>query len=108
MPLDSRVPSGLTHFFSQALLRSRGVPGIDNSTYRLSSQSSQGIRRKVLITKPYHTYFSSLIRSKVRISPAFAPMGPRFSLPHQVGAYIGGGGLQHERHVINVSESLAR
>ena len=48
------------------------------------------------------------IRSKVRISPAFAPMGPRFSLPHQVGAYCGGGGLQHVSHVINVSESLAR
>ena len=41
-------------------------------------------------------------RSKVRISPAFAPMGPRFTFPHQVGAYIGGGSLQHVRHYINV------
>ena len=35
-------------------------------------------------------------------------MGPRFSLPHQVGAYVGGGSLQHVCHVTNVSESLAR
>ena len=41
-------------------------------------------------------------RSKVRISPAFDPMGPRFTFPHQLGAYIGGGGLQHVRHIIKV------
>ena len=37
-------------------------------------------------------------RSKVRVSPALCTLGPRLPLPHQVGAYIGGGGLQHVRH----------
>ena len=39
-------------------------------------------------------------RSKVRVSPALCTLGPRLPLPHQVGAYIGGGGLQHVRHII--------
>ena len=47
-------------------------------------------------------------RSKVRISPALCTLGPRLALPHQVGAYVGGGSLELVRHVINVSESLAR
>ena len=37
-------------------------------------------------------------RSKVRVPPALCTLGPRLPLPHQVGAYIGGGGLQHVRH----------
>ena len=49
-----------------------------------------------------------IIRSKVRISPALCTLGPRLALPHQVGAYVGGGSLQHVCHVINVSGSLAR
>ena len=44
--------------------------------------------------------------SKARIFPAFCTLGPRLSLPHQVGAYVGGGGLQHVRHLINVDGSL--
>ena len=46
-------------------------------------------------------------RSKVRISPAFCSLGPRLPLPHQVGAYAGGGGLQHVRHY-NVDGGQAR
>ena len=40
-----------------------------------------------------------LMRSKVRASPAFCPMGPRLALPRKLGAQVAGGGLQHVRHV---------
>ena len=40
----------------------------------------------------------------MRVSPALCSLGPRLPLPSQVGAYIGGGGLQHVRHLITWME----